>query len=453
MTKSINTREIVLDILIEVLENNKYSHLIVNQALKKYQYLDKQERAFISRISEGAIEQKLQIDYIINQFSKVPIHKMKPLIRNLLRMAVYEIKFMDSIPVSASCNEAVKLAGKRGFGSLKGFVNGVLRNISRNILEIKYPDKKVDFAKFLSVSYSMPEWIIEKWRLDYSDKEVENIVKAFLEDKKTSVRFLLNNRSKEEILESLKKDDVTVEENEYLDYAYYLSGYNYLADIDAFRNGYLQVQDTSSMLVAEAAGVEEGNYVIDVCAAPGGKSLHIASKLDGTGMVEARDLTEYKVSLIKENTDRVGALNIKAKQQDALILDEASINKADIVIADLPCSGLGVIGRKADIKYKTSPENLSELVKLQREILSQVYKYVKIGGTLIYSTCTINKEENEENVSWFTKTFPFETEDLSPYLPSKLYGKNELEKGYIQLLPGTHMTDGFFIARLKRTEL
>lgn len=452
MTKTINTREVVLEILMEVLENNKYSHLILNQALKKYQYLEKHDRAFISRISEGTIEQMLQIDYIINQFSKVAVHKMKPLIRNIMRMAVYEIKFMDSIPVSASCNEAVKLAGKRGFGSLKGFVNGVLRSISRNLLDIKYPEKDVDIVKYLSIRYSVPEWIIEKLRLEYSDDVVEKIAEASLEEQKTSVRIISNRKSKEEILGLLEKENVTIEANKYLDYAFYVSGYNYLNELKVFREGALQVQDTSSMLVAEAAGVEEGNYVIDVCAAPGGKSLHIAEKLNESGMVEARDLTEYKVNLIQENIDRIGAKNIFAKQQDALLLEESSLDKADVLIADLPCSGLGVMGKKTDIKYKTNPDTLKDLVKLQRDILSVVQKYVKVGGTLIYSTCTINKEENEENMNWFTENFPFVTEDLNPYLPSSLASADEMKKGYIQLLPGIHNTDGFFLGRLKRTK-
>ncbi|NLZ80867.1 MAG: class I SAM-dependent methyltransferase, partial [Clostridiales bacterium] len=286
-------------------------------------------------------------------------------------------------------------------------------------------------------------------RLDYSDEEVEKIATASLEEQKTSVRIASNEKSKVEILEILKDDEVIIEANKYLDYAFYISGYNYLNDLIAFRKGYLQVQDTSSMFVAEAAGVKEGDYVIDVCAAPGGKSLHIASKLNGTGMVEARDLTDYKINLIQENIERIAANNIIAKQQDALLLDESSLNKADVLIADLPCSGLGVMGKKTDIKYKTNPDSLKELVRLQRDILSVVYKYVKVGGTLIYSTCTINKEENEENVIWFTENFPFVLEDLTPYLPSALDG---LEKGYTQLLPGIHNTDGFFIGRLKRTE-
>lgn len=452
MTKTINTREIVLDVLMEVLEKNKYSHLILNQALTKYQFLDKQDRALISRISEGTIERLLEIDYIINQFSKVPVHKMKPIIRNILRMAVYEIKFMDSIPVSASCNEAVKLAEKRSFGSLKGFVNGVLRAISRKLSDIKYPDKTTDIVKYLSVSYSIPEWIIAKWMGEYSPEDVEKIAKASLENEKTSVRLVLNKGKKEDVLEFLKKDKVLVEPSDYLDYAFYISEYDYLNDIQAFREGYLQVQDISSMLVAEVAGVKEGDYIIDVCAAPGGKSLHLADKLYGSGMVEARDLTEYKVGLIRENIQRIGIDNIFAKQQDALLLDESSMDKADILIADLPCSGLGVMRRKTDIKYKTNPENLKELVKLQREILSTVYQYVKVGGTLIYSTCTINKEENEENLKWFTENYPFVREDLRPYLPEKLSEAKGVNQGYIQLLPGIHNTDGFFIGRLRRTE-
>lgn len=213
--------------------------------------------------------------------------------------------------------------------------------------------------------------------------------------------------------------------------------------------GNIQVQDVSSMLVAEIADPREGDYVIDLCAAPGGKSLCIADKLKGTGRVDARDISRTKTDLIRENAIRQNFLNVVVTEKDATELDSEALEKADILLADVPCSGLGVIGRKTDIKYNISQAGIQELAALQRKILEQASTYVKPGGTLIYSTCTVTPEENIENVQWFTEHYPYELESLDPYLCEELRGETTKE-GYLQLLPGIHHCDGFFIARLKR---
>ena len=205
------------------------------------------------------------------------------------------------------------------------------------------------------------------------------------------------------------------------------------------------------MLVAQAAAPKQGDYVIDLCAAPGGKSLHVADLMEGTGSVEARDLTDYKVGLIEENIERLQVQNVKAVKKDATVLDKDAIGKADLVLADVPCSGLGVISKKTDIKYRMDKDQIQELVILQRRILHNASNYVKPGGTLIYSTCTVTPEENIENVRWFTKNYPFELESLNPYISEELHDAGTME-GYLQLLPGVKKTDGFFLARLKRKE-
>jgi len=451
VTKSVNSRELILGILMDVTRDGEYSHIAIRNVLSKYQYLDKKDRAFITRITEGTIEQMILLDYIINQFSTVKVNKMKPVIRNILRSAVYQLKFMDSIPASAICNEAVKLATAKGFSNLKGFVNGVLRNISRNLDDIIYPGEDGDEILYLSVNYSMPEWIVKKWYSEYGFLQTKAMLESFLMDRNTSIRCNLNKISPEDLIMRLKAENVKAEKSEYLDYAIEISGYDYLNAVPSFREGLFQVQDVSSMLVSEIAAPKKDDYVIDVCAAPGGKSLHIAEKLAGTGHVEARDLTEYKAGMIRENIERAGAANIEAKVADACVFDKESVEKADILIADLPCSGLGVIGRKTDIKYKMTPEKQKELVQLQRKILGTVKDYVKKGGTLIYSTCTINPEENLENVKWFTQEYPFTMESIDPYICEKLQSV-ETKQGYLQMLPGIHHGDGFFIARLKRNE-
>lgn len=211
------------------------------------------------------------------------------------------------------------------------------------------------------------------------------------------------------------------------------------------------MQDVSSMLAAEIAAPGWGSYCIDVCAAPGGKSLHLADMLRGSGYVEARDVTDYKVKLMQENIERIGNINMSAVLMDATVFDAESVEKADILIADVPCSGLGVMGKKADIKYKMTPAKQTEIVKLQRKILDTVQAYVKKGGVLIYSTCTIAAAENQYNVKWFLENYPFRLESIEPYLCDELKGKTT-KAGYLQLLPGVNESDGFFIARLKRID-
>lgn len=448
MNHQVNTRELILGILLEVNKEGQYSHLVIRSTLEKYQYLEKQERAFISRVCEGTLEYKIRLDYILNQFSTVPAERMKPVIRELLRSSVYQILYMDSVPDSAVCNEAVKLARKKGFYNLTGFVNGVLRKIAREYGSIRFPGKDQP-EEYLSVIYSMPKWLVQRFLEQYGFEKTEKMLESFLKEKPTTIRIREYLVDKKAVLESLERQQVTVEKAPYIENAYYLKNYDYLPALEAFRMGTVQVQDVSSMLVGDIADPKEGDYVIDLCAAPGGKTLCIADKLKGTGRVDARDISRSKTDLIRENAIRQSFLNVVVSEKDASQLDSDSLEKADILIADVPCSGLGVMGRKTDIKYKMNPAKIQELAGLQRQILEQASTYVKPGGTLIYSTCTITNEENLDNVKWFTEHFPYELESLDPYLCKELQSETTA-KGYLQLLPGVHQCDGFFIARMKR---
>lgn len=422
--QQVNVRALVLELLLEITGQKEYSHVALRGALEKYQYLSKQDRAFVTRVTEGTVERMLELDYILNQFSKVPVNKMKPVIRNILRMSVYQIRYMDRIPDSAVCNEAVKLTQKKGFANLKGFVNGVLRNIVREKDAIEYPNA--------AIQYSMPEWLVEQWTEEYGADTAHKMMENQYAEKPVTIRINLEKITKEQLKKRLESEGVRVQEVKGVDCALAISDYDYLRAIPSFREGLFQVQDVSSMMAALLAEPKKGDYCIDVCAAPGGKSLHLAELMKGTGMVEARDLTDYKVGLIEENMERAGVKNMRAVRMDATVLDEASIGKADVVLADLPCSGLGVLSKKSDLKYRMSREQQKELVKLQRKILDTVWQYVKPGGTLIYSTCTVHKEENEGNAVWFAENYPF------------------LLKEQIQMLPGVDPWDGFFIAKLER---
>ena len=434
MSKTIGERELVLAILLEVTRDKIPAHLALSRVLGKYQYLDKRERAFITKVTEGTLEHMIEIDYIIDQFSKIKIQKMKPVVLAILRSGVYQLRYLDHVPASAVCNEAVKLAKKKGLQGLSGFINGVLRTIAREMEHIRLPQEPP--ATKLSVQYSVPKWMVEKWMAVYQEETVEKMLASMMEEHPTCIRFDPERISKDTLKARLKEDGVAkIKDHPALPYALWISGYDYLGALSTFEDGLFYVQDASSMIAVESLQVRQGDYIIDVCAAPGGKALHAAEKLAGTGKVDARDLTDYKVKLIEENIARSGLTNIRARRQDARILEEASVEQADIVIADLPCSGLGVLASKKDIRYNMTPEKQAELAALQREILSVVCRYVKPGGTLLYSTCTINREDNEENTAWFLGD----------------HGEFMMEKER-QFLPGIDPCEGFYIAVLKKQE-
>lgn len=438
MTDSVNARELILGILLEVTKEGQYSHLVIRSVLEKYQYLEKKDRAFITRVSEGTIQRMIELDYIINQFSKIKVNKMKPAIRNILRMSVYQMKYMDSVPDSAACNEAVKLARKKGFSNLSGFVNGVLRNVSRNLSQITYPDEAVNPVEALSVRFSMPEWIVQQWIADYGIDKTRYLLTQFLREAPITIRTNLDKITPEKLKERLQAEGVTVEplcgeQYQQLSYAFAIKDFDYLQGLPSFSEGLFYVQDISSMMVAELAAPKKGAYCIDVCAAPGGKSIHLGEILGGSGRVEARDLTAYKVSLIEENIRRHQLTNVVAVQKDATVFDEVSVEAADVVLADLPCSGLGILRKKTDIKYKLTEQGQQDLIQLQQSILDVVCRYVKPGGTLLYSTCTISCGENQKNTKWLVEKHPELT-----LVEEK------------QIFPGETIGDGFYIAKFLR---
>ncbi len=445
MTETVNTREFILDILLDITKNGQYSHTAIANVLDKYQYLDKKDRSFIKRIVQGTLENQIQLDYIIGQFSKVPVCKMKPVIRCIIRSAVYQIFYMESVPDAAACNEAVRLAKKRGFRSLGGFVNGVLRNISRsrdqNNLGIVWPDREKEPERYLSVRYSVPEWMIRMWKDEFSLRwesdsdfqKMEHLLQAFLTPAPVTVRTDTSRCTPEKLKRMFEDKGVKVCMSAELPYAMQISDYDSIKFLPGYQEGLFYIQDISSMLAAEAAHPKEGDFVLDVCAAPGGKAIQLAQMMNGTGQVLARDLTEHKVNLLRENMQRCQVKNMEVQVWDARNFDQSLAEKADIVVADLPCSGLGVMRRKKDIRYHMTPDKIKELANLQREILSVACRYVKPGGRMVYSTCTISRQENEENVQWF----------LNGYEDFELVESR-------QILPAETGSDGFYIAQFRK---
>ncbi len=483
MAKEINIRELVLETLTDIDRGRKNASEAMNGTLRNYQYLSKQERSFYTYLCEGTLEYRLQLDYLINQVSKTPVHKCKPYIRNLLRMSLYQIRYMDGVPEEAACNEAVKLAKKKGFQSLSGFVNGVLRNLIRKQESLIFPQKEENRTAYFSLWYSMPEWLVEQMLCWYPEEVAEGMLAAFLKKAPLTVRVNLLHSSKDRVKAALEEENIETEDGCYTENTLRLSGINYMNRIKAFRQGCITVQDESSVLQGYLLQPRPGDLILDVCAAPGGKSLYAAEQLLMTehmeesknrgegaeekktgsgasvmvsGRVIARDISEKKIERIQENAERMKISNLQTEVWDALQMDQELYGQADVVIADLPCSGLGVMGRKPDIKYRMTIEQLKELAELQKNILSTVIPYVKPEGRLIYSTCTVNPEENEHQVDWMRKEFRLEPMNIREFLPQRLSEELEgqpgtdLEKGYATLLPGQQNCDGFFFAVLRK---
>ncbi len=446
----INGREAVLDILLELEKQTEYSNVLIAAVLDKYDYLDGREKAFIKRVSEGTIERRLRLDYVLDQYSKTPVIKMKPMIREILRMSVYQLLFMDHIPDAAVCNEAVKLAKKRGFQPLQGYVNGVLRNIARGREQIAYPDREKAPEAYLSVCDSMPLWLVEHFRDAYGMDACEKILTALLERQPVCLRLKegMTKGERERLFAAWEAAGVTVREHPYHPCAVTVQGAEGIRRLAGYTEGLFTVQDASSILAVEAAGIRFGDTVIDVCAAPGGKALHAAQKAGKDGTVIACDVSSHKTDKIEENRRRLGAENVSVLVQDARLRNDSLLGRADVLLADVPCSGLGVIGHKQDIKYRVTRESLAEIQTLQKEIITNVIDYIKPGGTLLYSTCTMNPGENEEMAAWICETFDFERASMEEWLPDAL--KDEAKSGMLQLLPGVHETDGFFMTRLIR---
>ena len=452
-----NTRETAFQVIYKVLEEGEYSHVVLRQALHQEKDAPKRDRAFVTRLVEGTMERLLTMDYILNQVSKTPVKKMKPVIRTVLRMSVYQLLYMDSVPDSAVCNEAVKLVKGKGLQGLSGFVNGVLRNVARSREQWKedtfYPDKQKTPAKYLSIRYSLPEWLCSYFVKEYGFEKAEKIAEGSLRNPLTTIRCNTTKVAKEDLKKRLTEQGFIVENGLYAKDALYLSGYDALEKIPEFKEGLFQVQDESSMLVAELACLKKDDLVLDVCSAPGGKALHAANILEtlGGGTVISRDVSEKKTALIIENMERLQAKNITVQVADATVPDEKMIGLADVVIADLPCSGIGIMAKKPEIRYRMTAENQKELVKLQKEMLCTVHRYVKPGGILMYSTCTINKEENEEQVREICEKYGFVPAMNEAAVPKELQADIR-EEAFLQLLPGIHACDGFFIARLRKVD-
>lgn len=438
-------RDTAVRIVYRVLREGGYSNIAVKQELDESR-LGRLDKALVTEIVNGTLRNLARIDWIKSRFIKKT--DIEPWIEDIIRCGIYQIIFLDRVPDSAVCNESAELARSHGHEGTVKFVNGVLRNISRNKDKLEYPDKEKNYIKYLSVYYSHPEWMVKKFVKDYGKEFTVALLTADNETPPFTIRCNSLKTNRLELISLLTAENIECREGSFNPEAISIRGTSSIEGRESFQKGYYQVQDESSMLVAHVVDPRPGDSVLDICSAPGGKTTHIAELMGNDGRIVARDIHPHKLKLVEENCKRLGVKIVETELFDATKFDEGSIGRFDRVLLDAPCSGLGVIRRKPDLRWKKEPDNFMELYVLQGKMLDLASRYVKPGGKLIYSTCTINKMENMSVVKNFLSAHPdYDLESLEGLIPEALVSDNA-RKGWLELFPNTHGTDGFFIARI-----
>lgn len=429
------TRELALIILYKIDKEQAYSNIVLNEEIKQNrQNLNEKDIGLISEIVYGVTTWRLTLDEIIKKYSKIKLKKISPWILNILRMGIYQIIFLDKIPKSAAVNESVNLAKRYGHASSSNFVNAILRKVEKTDFEELFQIE--NNIERISKTTSMPEWIIKELLKNNNIEEVEQICKNSNLKPQVTIRINKLKTNKEELMAKLKKQNIECEDinvNEKLTEDFLIiNKIKNIENLDLFKDGYFTVQDISAGLTAKILNPKPNEVVLDTCSAPGGKTTYMAELMKNKGTIEAWDIHQHRTKLVEQNAKRLGINIIKTQVKDASIYDENLNEKFDKILLDVPCLGIGVIKRKPDIKWQRKIEDIEEITKIQKLILEKCSKYLKHGGELVYSTCSILKEENEDIISEFLK----ENKNF-----------DIAQNTSINIIPDKNM-DGFFICKL-----
>ena len=436
-------RKLALEALYKIDKEEAYSNIVLDELLNKNRnVLSNKDINFISELVYGVTTWKLTLDTIIQKYSKIKIKKISPWVINILRMGAYQIVFLDKVPKSAAVNESVNLCKKYG-GKSVGFVNAILRKVEKSeyleLFEIKNDIEKI------SKTTSMPEWIVRELNKEFDPEKVNEICENSNLKPKITIRINNLKITKNELKKSLQSKEIEVEDGIIEDFLY-LKNVKNITNLDEYKKGLFTMQDESAGLTALVLNPKEGESILDCCSAPGGKTTYIAELMNNKGNVIAWDLYKHRLDKVQENSKRLGIDIIKTEENDATVLKEEYIEKFDKILIDAPCLGLGVIKRKPDIKWQRKFEDVEEISKIQEKILNTCSKYLKKGGILVYSTCSIIQSENDKIVEKFLKSENFELEEINNINIENLENKIT-KKGIIKLYPSENM-DGFFISKL-----
>ena len=429
-----SARQTAFEILNKIQRDNSYSNLALDHALDKAD-TDNKDKKFVSALVYGVTERRITLDYNLSLYLSQPIKKLKPEVLTALRLGAYQILFMDKIPVSAAVNESVKLAKKNGAAFASGLVNAVLRKIISNGL-------KTDGS--MSVNYSAPKWLCDMWCKSYGRENAEKLLEASFGAVDTVLRVNTEKIDADNLINLLAEEGFDCEIGGNVENSAVVKSGGAVHKTEAYKNGLFHVQDAASQLCCKALGVQENETVIDICAAPGGKSFTLAENMKNTGRIISCDIYEHRLKLISDGADRLGLTNIETVRNDGNVFNP-DFPLADKILCDVPCSGLGVIRKKPEIRFKKS-EEVDKLQDLQYSIMCISSRYLKIGGVMVYSTCSLNPNENEKIVEKFlTEHDNFEgvrvLSDISRY---------GVDTDYLTLMPHIHGCDGFFISAVRR---
>ena len=439
-------REIAIKILNEVHEEGAYANVALARHLRKADLSD-QDRRFVTELVYGAVKAGDTLDWILRRYVNRPLKKIPPMVREILRLGLYQIFYLDKVPASAACNTAVELTKKYSHAGTVKFVNAVLRTAVREPEKAKFPEGKGQATEGLALRSQHPYWLVKRWVKQFGFEEAEKLCDFDNGQPVLSVRTNTLKTGRAELMQALEQAGAEVRESQWTPEGVLVTAHGALDKLAPLQEGLCQVQDESSMLVAHVVNPQPGELIIDCCSAPGGKTTHMAALMHNEGRIVAGDIYEHKLERIEENAQRLGINIIETTLLDARKVGEEYEDMADRVLVDAPCSGLGVLRRKPDARWNKSAEEIAALPPLQGEILDSAAKALKAGGVLVYSTCTIDQSENDAVVEAFLARHPeFTLEQTGVFLPVKR------EESMIQLYPQRDGTDGFFIARMRKAK-
>ncbi|MCF8010803.1 MAG: 16S rRNA (cytosine(967)-C(5))-methyltransferase RsmB [Clostridiales bacterium] len=449
MKKGLNAREVALKVLLNVEKKEAYANLALRGELGRAN-LKHVDRRFVTELVYGTVRSLKTLDWILEQFLKKPLSKQTAATRNILRMGLYQIFYMDSVPVSAACNESAEMARTYGNPGAVKYVNGVLRNIARSKENINFPGPEIDPVEYISLVHSHPQWMVRKWLDWLGYEETIRLCEANNNAAPLTVRANSLKTTLPELSSWLTEQGISVEKTSYAPEGLILNNTGGLENVSALTEGFMQVQDESSILAGHGLSPRPGAKVIDMASAPGGKSTHLAQLMGNNGKIIACDIFAHKLSLVMDNCRRLGINIVETVQEDARKLANNYRNWADYILLDAPCSGLGVLRRRPDARWRVTEQQVNEIAKLQREMMEEAARCLVPGGILLYSTCTITPQENDELIKDFLHANNnFALCSFKELLPSEI---GDMEKGYIQLFPHIHNTDGFYMARMQKKD-
>ncbi|KMK77158.1 16S rRNA (cytosine(967)-C(5))-methyltransferase RsmB [Alkalihalobacillus pseudalcaliphilus] len=444
-----DVREVALNILMQVEDKKAYSNLLLNQTIKNG-HVDKKDIGLLTELVYGTIQRKLSLTFFLTPFVKKGLESLEPWVTTLLKMSLYQFVYLERIPDRAIIHEAVTIAKKRGHEGTGSLVNGVLRSIQRD--GVPTFDSLKNQTKRLAFEYSFPKWMVRRWLEVYGEQATIEMMVTSLKPPVITIRVNQLITTPIELITLLEQEGVKAVNGTLSPDALVIKEGNPFTT-KAFEQGLFTAQDESSMLVARALGPLPNEKVLDSCAAPGGKSTHLAEQMNNQGMLVSIDLHEHKVKLIQDQAKRLGLTMIEAKSGDVRTFSSETEHESfDKILLDAPCSGLGVIRRKPDIKWLKQESDIKDIAALQKSLLEAVAPLLKKGGRLVYSTCTIDKEENEAIVEQFLQTHPeFQWDkSLSERLPHQVSNVKGFAEGSVTILPQDFETDGFYIACLMK---